>query len=115
MSHWIALPIVLPAMLAAFIVLVARFHLTIQRVFNLAGTTALVALAAGLAWNASDGTITLYQMGDWAAPFGIVLVGDRLSTMMVLLTAVLAMCVLLYAIGSGWDKRGQHFHALYQF
>ena len=48
MSHWIALPIVLPAMLAAFIVLVARFHLTIQRVFNLAGTTALVALAAGL-------------------------------------------------------------------
>lgn len=115
MSHWIALPIVLPAMLAAFIVLVARFHLTIQRVFNLAGTTALVALAAGLAWNASDGTITLYQMGDWAAPFGIVLVGDRLSTMMVLLTAVLAFCVLLYSIGSGWDKRGQHFHALFQF
>ncbi len=115
MSHWIALPIVLPAMLAAFIVLVARFHLTMQRVFNLAGTTALVALAAGLAWNASDGTITLYQMGDWAAPFGIVLVGDRLSTMMVLLTAVLAICVLLYAIGSGWDKRGQHFHALFQF
>jgi multicomponent K+:H+ antiporter subunit D len=57
----------------------------------------------------------LYQLGDWAAPFGIVLVGDRLSTMMVLLTAVLALFVLLYAIGSGWDERGRHFHALFQF
>jgi multicomponent K+:H+ antiporter subunit D len=57
----------------------------------------------------------LYQLGDWAAPFGIVLVGDRLSTMMVLLTAVLALFVLLYAIGSGWDNRGRHFHALFQF
>ena len=54
-------------------------------------------------------------MGDWAAPFGIVLVGDRLSTLMVLLTAVLALFVLLYAIGSGWDDRGRHFHALFQF
>ena len=47
--------------------------------------------------------------------FGIVLVGDRLSTMMVLLTSVLALFVLLYAIGSGWDTRGRHFHALFQF
>ena len=42
-----------------------------------------IGIAAGLAWTASDGTIILYQLGDWAAPFGIVLVGDRLSTMMV--------------------------------
>ena len=34
---------------------------------------------------------------------------------MVLLTAVLALFVLLYAIGSGWDARGRHFHALFQF
>ena len=35
--------------------------------------------------------------------------------MMVLLTTVLALFVLLYAIGSGWDDRGRHFHALFQF
>jgi multicomponent K+:H+ antiporter subunit D len=76
---------------------------------------ALVIIASGLAWQASDGTVTLYQLGDWAAPFGIVVVADRLSTMMVMLTAVLSLFVLLYAIGSGWDERGRHFHALYQF
>lgn len=115
MSHWIILPIVLPAILAPFIVLAARYHIGIQRVFSIAGVLALIALTAGLAWQASDGTVILYQLSDWAAPFGIVLVGDRLSTFMVLLTAVLAFFVLLYAIGSGWDDRGRHFHALYQF
>ncbi|MDX1786115.1 MAG: monovalent cation/H+ antiporter subunit D [Roseovarius sp.] len=115
MSHWIILPIVLPAFLAPFIVLAARYHIGIQRAVSVAGGLALVAIAAGLAWQASDGTITLYQLSDWAAPFGIVLVGDRLSTLMVLLTAVLSLFVLLYAIGSGWDERGRHFHALYQF
>jgi len=90
MTHWLIAPVVLPAMLAPFIVLAARYHIGIQRVFSIAGVLALIAIAAGLVWGAADGTILLYLLGDWAAPFGIVLVGDRLSTMMVLLTAVLA-------------------------
>lgn len=115
MTHWIIAPVILPAILAPFIVLAARYHIGIQRVFSVVGVLAQIALAIGLAWAASEGTVILYQLGDWAAPFGIVLVGDRLSTMMVLLTAVLALWVLLYAIGSGWDDRGRHFHALFQF
>ena len=115
MSHWIVIPILLPALVAPFIVLAARYHIVIQRALSLVGVLALIAVACGLAVQSADGTITLYQMGDWAAPFGIVLIGDRLSTMMVLLTSVLALPVLLYAIGSGWDNRGRHFHALFQF
>ena len=86
MSHWIVLPVILPAIVAPFIVLAARYHIGIQRVFSVVGVLALIVITAGLAWQSSDGTILLYQLGDWAAPFGIVLVGDRLSTMMVLLT-----------------------------
>ncbi|MCZ7674765.1 MAG: monovalent cation/H+ antiporter subunit D [Roseovarius sp.] len=115
MSHWVIAPVILPAMMAAFIVLVVRFHPLLQRVFSLAGTVAILAVAAGLYWTTSDGTILLYQLGNWAAPFGIVLVADRLSALFVLLTSVLAVPVLLYAIGSGWDMRGRHFHALFQF
>ncbi len=115
MSHWIILPIVLPAFLAPFIVLAARYHIGIQRVFSVVGVLALIGIAAGLAWQVSDGSVMYYRLGDWAAPFGIVVVADRLSTLMVLLTSVLAIFVLLYAIGSGWDNRGRHFHALFQF
>ncbi len=116
MTHWLVSPVVLPAMLAAILVLVARFHLSVQRVLSLAGTLALLAIAR---WACSgrprDGTISVYQLGNWQRPFGIVLVADRLSTLMVLITAMLAPLVLLYAIGSGWDSRGRHFHPLYQF
>ncbi|SHF70172.1 multisubunit potassium/proton antiporter, PhaD subunit [Loktanella atrilutea] len=115
MTHWLVAPVVLPAMLAAILVLVARFHLSLQRVLSVAGTFALLAVALGLFWQARDGTISVYQLGHWQAPFGIVLVADRLSTLMVLVTAILAPLVLLYAVGSGWDRRGAHFHPLYQF
>ena len=74
MTHWIILPVLLPALVAPFIVLAARYHIMIQRVFSVAGVLGLILIAAGLAWTASDGTVTLYQLGDWAAPFGIVLV-----------------------------------------
>ena len=115
MIHWLILPIVLPAFLAPFIVLAARYHITIQRVFSLFGAVALIAVGLGLSVEAASGEVMLYRLSDWAAPFGIVLVGDRLSTLMVTLTATLALFVLLYVIGSKWDERGRHFHALFQF
>jgi multicomponent K+:H+ antiporter subunit D len=115
MSHWIIVPVVLPAVLAAILTLAMRHHTVLQRVFSVAGCGALVAVALGLLAEASGGGITVYELGNWPAPFGIVLVLDRLSALMVLLTAVLALVVLLYAIGTGWDRRGYNFHALWQF
>ena len=44
MTHWIIAPIVLPAFLAPFIVLAARHHIGIQRVFSITGVVALVVL-----------------------------------------------------------------------
>lgn len=115
MSHLIIFPIVLPALLAPFILMVIRHHLDLQRIFSVAGSLALVGIALALTSQASNGEIQVYELGDWPAPFGIVLVLDRLSALMVLLTSVLALCVLLYVIGTGWDERGRHFHPLFQF
>jgi len=44
-----------------------------------------------------------------------VLVLDRLSALMVLIAALLALVVLVHAVATGWDNRGRHFHALFQF
>jgi multicomponent K+:H+ antiporter subunit D len=115
MSHWIIVPVLLPAILAALIVLGTRTDLVLQRVFSLAGTVALLALSLVLMRAAALNGPETYLLGNWPAPFGIVLVLDRLSAMMLVLMAVLAVLVLLYAIGSGWDGRGRHFHALFQF
>ncbi|MEP9350459.1 monovalent cation/H+ antiporter subunit D [Xanthobacter sp. KR7-225] len=108
------LPVLLPAMTAAFLVLALRHHLRRQRIVSIAATGLLVVLAAILFAQAADGTIRAYRLGDWPAPFGITLVLDRLSATMLLLTAVLALGVVLYAAG-GVDGRGRHFHPLLQF
>jgi multicomponent K+:H+ antiporter subunit D len=114
-SHWIIAPVVLPALLAPLIASVMRHDITLARTASVAGTVALLAIAIGLTAMAADGTTHIYRLGDWPAPFGIVLVLDRLSALMVLLTSVLALIVLIHAIATGWDARGRHFHALFQF
>src|SRR5690606_12751535 len=61
------------------------------------------------------GTVVgLYRLGDWPVPIGIVLVLDRLSAMMVMLTALLAAPSLIYA-AAGWHGKGQHYHSMFQF
>ena len=53
-------------------------------------------------------------LGGWQAPFGIVLVLDRLSALMLVLNAVLALTSLIYALAR-WRKAGPHFQSLFQF
>ncbi len=115
MNHWIIAPVVLPAILAPLIAWVMRHDMTLARVFSVAGTVALVVISIGLFAIAASGDVSVYKLGNWDAPFGIVLVLDRLSALMVLLTTSLALMVLIYAIVSEWDSRGRHFHALFQF
>ncbi|MFO1137474.1 MAG: monovalent cation/H+ antiporter subunit D [Paracoccus sp. (in: a-proteobacteria)] len=63
----------------------------------------------------AGGTVVgLYRLGDWPVPIGIVLVLDRLSVMMVMLTALLAGPSLIYA-AAGWHGKGQHYHSMFQF
>ena len=47
----------------------------------------------------------VYLVGDWAAPFGIVLVVDRLAAVMLTLTSVLGLATLIYALAR-WDRAG---------
>ena len=115
MSHLLIAPVLLPAVIGALIILWMRDDLLLQRVFSIAGTVALLGVALYLAGLAGTGQIQVYRLGNWAAPFGIVLMLDRLAALMLLLTAVLALVVQLYATGSGWDRKGWHFHALWQF
>ncbi len=115
MSHLILAPVILPAVIGPLIILWMRNDLLLQRVFSIVGTGLLVGIGVYLNWLAASGEVLVYRLGNWAAPFGIVLVLDRLAAVMVLLTAVLALAVQLYAVGSGWDRKGWHFHALWQF
>ena len=109
MNHWLILPILMPAILGAVLVIAARHDIVLSRVFSVLSAGLLLAVALVLLAMASDGSVRVYALGNWVAPFGIVLVLDRLAALMLVLTATLGLGVLLYAI-NGWDERGKHFH-----
>jgi len=71
-------------------------------------------MAIGYLINSSQGQINVYTLSEWAAPFGIVLVLDQLSTLMLVLTYTLALPIVWYA-SKEWDIRGRYFHAMVHF
>lgn len=113
MSHLIIAPILMPALAGMLLLLDVKGRLWLRRTLGLAATFALVPVALALFMSAHGGDITVYRLGDWPAPFGIVLVLDRLSAVMLLLTALLAAPALLYA-SQGDDRAGANFQALFQ-
>ena len=114
-SYWVVASVIMPAVMGAGILLFLRHKLTLSRFAAIGSCLAMIVVAVVLVVEANGGTIQSYALGNWRAPFGIVLVLDRLSAMMVLLTAVLALVVLVYAISTGTDRKGWHFHPLFQF
>lgn len=71
-------------------------------------------MAIGYLINSSQGQINVYTLSEWAAPFGIVLVLDQLSALMLVLTYTLALPIVWYA-SKEWDIRGRYFHAMVHF
>ncbi|MBA48622.1 MAG: monovalent cation/H+ antiporter subunit D [Paracoccus sp. (in: a-proteobacteria)] len=115
MNNWLIAPVLVPALMGPLMVLWMRHDLLQQRVFGVIGSLLTLLVAIKLHMMAVEGDVLVYRLGNWPAPFGIVLMLDRLSALMLLLTAILAVTVQLYGIGSGWDRKGWHFHSLWQF
>jgi multicomponent K+:H+ antiporter subunit D len=115
MNHLLIVPLLLPAVMAPVLLLWLRFHLRASRLVALLGCAVLLVAALMLGAEAATGEVQAYRLGDWPPPFGIVLVLDRLSALMLALTALLALLVLWHAIATGLDRRGWHFHPLFQF
>ena len=114
MTHAIILPILLPLFTGALLLLLHRRSKAFKRALSLLATLTLIPLTFWLVLLAGDGQLRVYALGDWQPPFGIILLLDRLSAVLVLLTAVLAGFVAVYA-SAGEDSRAPNFHALFQF
>jgi multicomponent K+:H+ antiporter subunit D len=112
-QHAAILPILIPFVAALLQLAVKGYGIAAQRAIGLVGAILGVAIAVWLVVLADNGAVLVYALGDWSAPFGIVLAVDRLAALMVLLVALLSAAALLYA-SAGFDERGRHFHPLYQ-
>lgn len=122
-THLPVLPVLLPLFTAVALLLLGDEggpsghtggRLRMARAISLGSVLVGALMAWRLMADAAGGALTVYPLGNWPAPFGIVLVVDHLSAMMLALTWTIAVPVLWYATG-GWDARGRHFHPLFHF
>ena len=117
MQHLIAAPILLPLLTAALMLLLGEKHRPLKARLNL--FSSLIGLGISvmlLIWTqktGEPGSIGVYLPGNWQVPFGIVLVVDRLSALMLVLTGIIGVSALLFAMAR-WDGAGASFHALFQ-
>jgi len=113
MSHLPILPFIVPFVTAGLLLLLNGLGIAAKRRVSAIAVAVLVIVSFQLLASVHDERIHVYRLGDWPAPFGIVLVADRLAALMVVLTALLAAAVVASSIG-GTDAEGRHFHVFLQ-
>lgn len=125
--HLIIAPVLLPVLTAALMLALGEQRRETLAGLNVGSCLVGLALSILLVWSVhhgaapaspgqtpgSIGTLGIYLPANWPTPFGIVLVLDRLSSAMLLLTSVMATAALIFAVAR-WDRIGVHFHPLFQ-
>ncbi len=120
LQHLPVVPIVTPLIAAAVILFFAErsraVRVTIAAVSMLvqfAAALVLLALTTDLFPDVWRQGVGVYAIGAWQAPFGIVLVVDRLTGLMLILTSVVGLAAFFNSLAY-WDRVGPHFHTLFQ-
>lgn len=120
-SHIVVAPILLPLITGAILLFIDERKRTAKAIVSVVSSFLLLAVAVALFTEVNSTINTevaavistgVYLLGNWPAPFGIVLVADRLSGLMVLLVSLLAIPALIYSLAK-WHRAGAHFHSLF--
>ena len=119
-EHLIIVPILLPLISGAVMLLLDERRRALKGGIGIATTVVLLVVSLTLLGIADavpadtpTSSVRVYTLGDWPPPFGIVLVLDRLSALMLTLTSVLAIASLLYSLAR-WHRAGPRFHTIFQ-
>ncbi len=102
-------PLVIPFGTAVLCILAWR-STAMQRGISLAGALALLAVAVRILAQVAETGPFAQQAGGWAAPFGITLVADWLSSVMVLLVGIVAVAALVFGLADVTPEEEHHGH-----
>ena len=100
MNLLVPLPVILP-LFAAGLNLMLHRRQNLQRIVSTVTLSLVLALAAVLVVQADRHGPQVIWLGAWPEPLGISLVADRLSALMLLVSAVVTLAVMVFSIGQG--------------
>ncbi|OAN76269.1 NADH/ubiquinone/plastoquinone [Jannaschia sp. EhC01] len=113
MSWILAAPIIIPFATAVLAFLFR--HGPEGRWLSVLGSAGLLIASIILMVEVWDQGVVAAQMGEWPAPFGITLVADLLSAVMVVITGITGLAIAIYALADIEERKEKlGYHALYQ-
>lgn len=113
--NWLLLAPVLIPMVAATLAFLLRRSIGAQRWLDVGSSAGLLIVSIALMADVWSNGIQAAQMGNWLAPFGITLVADHLSAVMVVITGITALAVSVYALADIDSRRARYgYHAFFQ-
>jgi multicomponent Na+:H+ antiporter subunit D len=107
-AYALLFPILLP-LLGVVVLLLGTRSLAFQRVGGVFFSAATFAASLYLLLAVDQADYLVMQMGGWQAPFGITLVADRLSAVMVAVSSFMGAAVAIYALSEIDEKRLRKF------
>lgn len=99
LNNLLLLPMFVP-LVASALALLAWQNRRAQRIIGVMGAVALFVVSLGLLLVVNQQGIIALQVGNWPAPFGITLVADLLSAIMVAITGLMGLVVVIYSLAS---------------
>ncbi|MCT2538198.1 Na+/H+ antiporter subunit D [Aquibacillus koreensis] len=117
MNNLLLLPVVIPMFIGVILIFFVK-NIRVQRAISVIGSLALLIASVYLAFAAyeSNSQVLTLELGNWQAPFGIVLVGDMLATLLVALAGIVGLFSLLFAFQSiGEEREKSYFYSFFFF
>lgn len=104
---FLALPIVSPLFFAILMMFFYK-NVIVNRFLNLVSGVVSFLVAITIFWIVKNEGIQILNTGNWEAPFGITLVSDMFSAIMVVVTAIIGLTTSVFALGT-LDKERESF------
>jgi multicomponent Na+:H+ antiporter subunit D len=109
----VLLPLLIP-LLFVILTMLAWNRTRWQRILSLVGSAALLLAGVALLAQVSQSGIRSTQIGNWPAPFGITLVADLFSAIMLAITGLVGLTTAMYALDGIDERRVAHgFYPLF--
>ncbi|MFS0726027.1 Na+/H+ antiporter subunit D [Paenibacillus sp. 1P07SE] len=108
MSNVIMLPILLPFVTGALLILFSKRH-RLQRIVASIMMIVLLILSVYIAADIYTNGMKTLAVGGWQAPFGIILAADNLAAMMVVLTSIVGLVCLFYSFATIHPERERYY------
>jgi multicomponent Na+:H+ antiporter subunit D len=99
MTNLLIFPLIIPLITAALMLVFWRWNL-VQHFLGILGASGILISSIILLNTVHHQGIQVIQIGSWPAPFGLTLVADLFSSIMVVMTGLMGLAIVIYSLAS---------------